>query len=290
MSKFKVWIDDNNVSTNCQTSDVFADDNQRKSGFKSGTGASAIRVNTALRQANLIAVALVNALGVSDDFDVTSSLEDMTNWFSSTNLFKLSDLFTFNSTKVTLNKNIEPASNGNIDLGSSTMRFDDIYAQAFRGALYGSVSGEINGIYFNLSDNLRMRKSGEGSYAHVVQVVETIKDNIAVTVERRNDRITTATDITWSKNYASIKVYASLYVGNNVDSYLVFHCENRYHGYSSMLGTTCHLIDKSEDVMFAMCSLLIGKNGAVSYRDYIVGEGTGPYADKIVITKVEGIL
>lgn len=83
MSKFSVWIDDINVSESCQSSDTFASDSQRINGFKAGTGASAIRVNTALRQANLISVALVNALGIPDTFDVTSSLQSVEDWIKS---------------------------------------------------------------------------------------------------------------------------------------------------------------------------------------------------------------
>lgn len=70
------WIEDNNVSGNC--SNVDAD---KSAGFQANTVAVASKVNSVLRQSNLITVALMNALGISGGYD--SSIGD-----SSTGLHK----------------------------------------------------------------------------------------------------------------------------------------------------------------------------------------------------------
>lgn len=58
-NKFILWCEDENAT---QDYDTFVNDNQRQAGFQGGQPASAIRVNTALRQANLVSAALMNAL------------------------------------------------------------------------------------------------------------------------------------------------------------------------------------------------------------------------------------
>ena len=76
-NKFKVWID--TANDNVQTSDVFANDNQRQNGFVAGEPASAIRVNSALRQANLAATGLVQACDdiVANNLDLRSTVNDV---------------------------------------------------------------------------------------------------------------------------------------------------------------------------------------------------------------------
>lgn len=80
---FIPWIDDNNVNAT-QDYNTYLNDSQRKEGFKGGTPASAIRVNTALRQANLVATALMNVLGVSSNLNYRSSVEDVQNAINTT--------------------------------------------------------------------------------------------------------------------------------------------------------------------------------------------------------------
>ena len=58
-NKFILWCEDENATQDYNT---FANDSQRQAGFQGGQPASAIRVNTALRQANLVSAALMNAL------------------------------------------------------------------------------------------------------------------------------------------------------------------------------------------------------------------------------------
>lgn len=143
MSKFYVWVDDTNAASNCQSADAFNLDNQRKNGFQAGTGASAVRVNTGLRQANLIAVALVEALGIPDTYSVLSNLSSMKSWFEGTKLFRLTktiETANVDTDPSLLLRNIKPYPNNSISLGSSSFKFSSIYATTF----YGTFSGTAN--------------------------------------------------------------------------------------------------------------------------------------------------
>ena len=84
-NEFKPWIDDANVSnSNVQPGVTFIADSQRQNGFEAGQPASSIRVNTALREATLVATALVNLLGQSADlFSAQTSLTDIQTAFAS---------------------------------------------------------------------------------------------------------------------------------------------------------------------------------------------------------------
>lgn len=78
-NKFVVWVDETNVLNNTQDSTTFASDSQRQTGFVAGTPASSLRVNTALRQANLVAAAFMNAIAPNSTNDLQSSLNDVVN-------------------------------------------------------------------------------------------------------------------------------------------------------------------------------------------------------------------
>lgn len=71
---FYTWIDSATPGTNVMAASDFSSDSQRSGGFTSGTVASSIRVNTALRQSTLITNALMKALGLD-----TLSYTDATN-------------------------------------------------------------------------------------------------------------------------------------------------------------------------------------------------------------------
>lgn len=74
---FTVWIDDNYVSTNnLLSASDFSTNADRQSGFKAGNVASARNVNSAVRQANLIAVALMQSMNITN-FDLTSRVTDV---------------------------------------------------------------------------------------------------------------------------------------------------------------------------------------------------------------------
>lgn len=79
-NKFVPWIDVTSSSTigvSTQSQEVFAQDEQREVGFVAGTPASAIRVNSALRQANVVVAALMqlaDELVTLPDLDLNSSV------------------------------------------------------------------------------------------------------------------------------------------------------------------------------------------------------------------------
>lgn len=76
-NKFKEWVNIDNIS-NVQTYDEFSNDSQRNEGFKAGEIASSKRINSALRQANLVACALMNVVAPNnEDVDLTSSVSDV---------------------------------------------------------------------------------------------------------------------------------------------------------------------------------------------------------------------
>lgn len=95
-NKFKLWVDQNYVN-NTQSYDAFLNDTQRQEGFKAGTPASAIRVNTTLRQSSLITCALMNVLAPNDNnVDFRSSVdavsEVMTEGFTHISVGKVNGL------------------------------------------------------------------------------------------------------------------------------------------------------------------------------------------------------
>ena len=75
MSKFKVWIDvpENQI----KDANAFANAAQRIIGFQPQTIISSVFVNSALRQANLVAVALMEAINAPDELDLTSSVDSV---------------------------------------------------------------------------------------------------------------------------------------------------------------------------------------------------------------------
>lgn len=58
-NNFKPWVDTPTPGQQVQSASVFASDAQRVDGFKAGDPASALRVNSALRQANLVVAGLM---------------------------------------------------------------------------------------------------------------------------------------------------------------------------------------------------------------------------------------
>lgn len=58
-NNFKPWVDLPTAGQQVQSASVFATDTQRVNGFKAGDPASALRVNSALRQANIVVAGLM---------------------------------------------------------------------------------------------------------------------------------------------------------------------------------------------------------------------------------------
>lgn len=87
-SKFKIWVDDNHLD-NVMSYSAFESDSQRTAGFTGGTPASSIRVNSAIRQANLIACALMelaDPTGTADFRSSVSSIQTLLSTYLTTKL------------------------------------------------------------------------------------------------------------------------------------------------------------------------------------------------------------
>ena len=81
-NKFVPWIDAPIEGETTQAQETFAEDVQRVNGFIAGDPASAIRVNSALRQANVVAAALMQLaddMKALPDIDLNSSVTDIAN-------------------------------------------------------------------------------------------------------------------------------------------------------------------------------------------------------------------
>lgn len=79
-NKFVPWIDEVEPGTTTQEQSVFAEDSQRVNGFVAGDPASAIRVNSALRQANVVVAALMqlaDELKTLPNIDLNSKVADI---------------------------------------------------------------------------------------------------------------------------------------------------------------------------------------------------------------------
>lgn len=86
---FYTWIDTPTPGTNVMATAAFSSDSQRAGGFSSGTVASSIRVNTALRQSTLVTAALMNAmvLGSMDYLDSVADVQSaMESFFNDLNI------------------------------------------------------------------------------------------------------------------------------------------------------------------------------------------------------------
>ena len=181
MSKFYVWIEDNNVSNSTISESDFEKDTQRKNGFVAGRAASALRTNTALRQANLVAIALIEALASANpsqadalnNLNAQSKLIDVMNAIKNTNLFKLSSIFLDvkpENFSTMLRSSIYPVANTNISLGDSGNKFlniwtNDLHADSLHlnGDNYmGSTSQPIyfaNGYFSNCGFTIKIANS-----------------------------------------------------------------------------------------------------------------------------------
>lgn len=80
-TRFKPWIDSaiTGDSGNILSYSDFAADSQRGSGFVSGTVASSVRANTALRQANLVVAAFMNVIAPTSTSSVESPVSAVEN-------------------------------------------------------------------------------------------------------------------------------------------------------------------------------------------------------------------
>ena len=133
MSNFKVWIDNPNIGTNTFNSNDFADtSSSRGVGFVAGTAASSKWVNSALRQANLVVAAFMDALGSNaDGLDLNSSV-DLVKTRIQNYLNSLSNVaFTQASTR----SNLTSGDSLSTQLGKISKWFADLKDMAFLASI-----------------------------------------------------------------------------------------------------------------------------------------------------------
>ena len=82
-NNFKPWVDSPTAGQQVQSASVFATDTQRVNGFKAGDSASALRVNSALRQANIVVAGLMQMCDdiktLPDGLSLTSTVAQVKN-------------------------------------------------------------------------------------------------------------------------------------------------------------------------------------------------------------------
>lgn len=82
-NNFKPWVDSPTAGQQVQSASVFATDAQRVDGFKAGDPASALRVNSALRQANIVVAGLMQMCDdiktLSDGLSLMSTVTQVKN-------------------------------------------------------------------------------------------------------------------------------------------------------------------------------------------------------------------
>lgn len=118
-NNFYVWCDD---TTNVQSSSTFGSDSERGTGFVPGTPARSIKINTALRQANLIACALTSVLFPDDNtLTVQSSRADVASLINTTltNKIKATKVDNAGNADTVNNLEIKRYSNGVLKIGDT---------------------------------------------------------------------------------------------------------------------------------------------------------------------------
>lgn len=162
---FNLWIDDANLSsgTNVQSAPDFSSDAQRSGGFSANQPSSAIRVNSALRQSNLVVCALMDALNITDKNLLTTRSE-----LSSAISNKLNTGLSYIPIRGTtvLTGSIVPSSTNSHNLGSSQKQFNRIYGNS----IYANGTNVGNKITSQDSD-LATLKTNNYSYAVTLQTV-----------------------------------------------------------------------------------------------------------------------
>lgn len=82
-NNFKPWVDSPTAGQQVQSASVFATDTQRVNGFIAGNPASALRVNSALRQANIVVAGLMQMCDdiktLPDGLSLTSTVAQVKN-------------------------------------------------------------------------------------------------------------------------------------------------------------------------------------------------------------------
>lgn len=186
---FQNWVDDDKLS-NILSAYYFTNDQQRQEGFKAGQVASAIRVNSGLRQANLVACALMDSLNITNA-DLTTSRSILASYITDG----------LNQGRSAITGNYIPKNNNQISLGSSSKYWKNVYGKSLYYGANKNVETEINNAVNRISSlesqpfvmgTLTLPSDARsGSYVNVFKMGKIVIASIHIS-------ITTITELTTS--------------------------------------------------------------------------------------------
>lgn len=151
----KIWAENGQADYDFLNRQQFVTDTQRQNGFQPDTVASAIRVNSALKEATLIATALVNLLpdGAKDSISLEMNLTQATAILGQLFSTTLTDLsFNPETNILSFSKGIgEHITTSSIDLsslrGTKWFRGTDLETNDLGVVWYTSENAELNDFY-----------------------------------------------------------------------------------------------------------------------------------------------
>lgn len=232
MSKFYVWIDKN---VNANTLDEASFQTACENGFQAGQPARALEVNSAIRQANLIAVALMQSLGLVDKANLQSAVTDVANLFSNTELFKLTNVFSSNGkVKKTLLPNTSGISIGGTATGNQFdghFRYISVKTLADVTTFIGK---QISDIFVSTTKNTNTSVVA----AQTLTAADTwgdstkVKANSAIVAVTDNATTARIMPVTKNSSFGDItKTFTSVHLGrstNESDKFSSIHVKDAY--------------------------------------------------------------
>ena len=189
-NNFKPWVDSPTAGQQVQSASVFATDAQRVDGFKAGDPASALRVNSALRQANIVVAGLMQ---MCDDI---KTLPDGLSLMSTVTQVK-------NAIKAAIDQ-----------LDATVLASAKSYTDTREGVINGKLTDKQNQITFNKNrlDTLEPRVDNlEDKVAALSGSSLTLGQRVT-TLEGEMD--TAQADITQLKGYYEVNLTTSSWTGS----------------------------------------------------------------------------
>lgn len=189
-NNFKPWVDSPTAGQQVQSASVFATDAQRVDGFKAGDPASALRVNSALRQANIVVAGLMQ---MCDDI---KTLPDGLSLMSTVTQVK-------NAIKAAIDQ-----------LDATLLASAKSYTDTREGAINGKLTDKQNQITSNKNrlDALEPRVDNlEDEVAALSGSSSTLGQRVTTLESEMN---TTQADITQLKGYYEVDLTTSSWSGS----------------------------------------------------------------------------
>lgn len=189
-NNFKPWVDSPTAGQQVQSASVFATDTQRVDGFKAGDPASALRVNSALRQANIVVAGLMQ---MCDDI---KTLPDGLSLMSTVTQVK-------NAIKAAIDQ-----------LDTTVLASAKSYTDTREGVINGKLTNKQNQITSNKNrlDTLEPRVDDLEDEVAALNGSSSTLERRVTTLEREMD--TAQADITQLKGYYEVDLTTSSWSGS----------------------------------------------------------------------------